>query len=159
MDKELLLGEVKREIEILEFKAGGNRYGIDINDVREILPNDIKFTHIPNAHPYIKGIIMPRDFIIPIIDIMKSLNLADTSNSEQRMVVVTSISNMNIAFLVDEVMGMHRTTTDHVSKPGKKLSTSVKDAVIAILNTEGSKIEILELRKLITNINPDIKLA
>lgn len=159
MDKELLLGEVKREIEILEFTVGGNHYGIDINDVREILPNDIKHTRIPNAHPYISGIIMPRDFLIPIVDIMKSLNLTDTSNSEQRMVIVTSISSMNIAFLVDDVIGMHRTTTANVSKPGKKLSTSVKGAVVAILNTDGRKIEILELRKLITDINPEVKLA
>ena len=159
MEKDILLGEVEREIEILEFTAGGNCYGIDIKDVREILPNDMRLTHIPNAHPYIKGIIMPRDFLIPIVDIMKSLNLTDTSNSEQRMVIVTSISSMNIAFLVDDVIGMHRTTTANVSKAGRKLSTSVKNAVIAILNTEGRKVEILELRKLITDINPELKLA
>ncbi len=159
MEKELLLGEETREIEILEFSAGGNRYGVDINDIREILPYDTKPTKIPNSHPNIKGLIMPRDFIIPIVDIMKSLKLADTSNSEQRLIIVTSINHMNIAFLVDDVIGMHRTTTAHVIKPGKKLSTPVKEAVVAILNTDGKKVEILELRKLITDINPDIKLA
>jgi two-component system chemotaxis response regulator CheV len=159
MEKELLLGEEKREVEILEFSAGGNRYGVDINDIREILPYDTKPTPIPNAHPYIIGIIMPRDFLIPIIDITKSLNIADTSYSEQRLVIVTSIGKMNIAFLVDDVMGMHRTTTDNMVKPGRKLTTSVKGAVVAILNTEGRKIEILELRKLITDINPEIKLS
>ncbi len=159
MEKELLLGEEKREIEILEFRAGGNRYGVDINDIREILPYDTKPTRIPNSHPYINGIIMPRDFLIPIVDIMKSLNIADTDNSEQRLVIVTSISKMNIAFLVDDVIGMHRTSTANIVKPGKKLSTPVKGAVVAILNTEGRKVEILELRKLITDINPEIKLA
>lgn len=159
MEKELLLGEEKREIEILEFRAGGNRYGVDINDIREILPYDTKPTRIPNSHPYMNGIIMPRDFLIPIVDIMKSLNIADTDNSEQRLVIVTSISKMNIAFLVDDVIGMHRTSTANIVKPGKKLSTPVKGAVVAILNTEGRKVEILELRKLITDINPEIKLA
>ena len=159
MEMELLLGEEKREIEILEFSAGGNRYGVDINDIREILPYDTMPTRIPNSHPYIIGIIMPRDFLIPIVDIMKSLNIADTDNSEQRLVIVTSINKMNIAFLVDDVIGMHRTSTANIVKPGKKLSTPVKGAVVAILNTEGRKVEILELRKLITDINPEIKLA
>lgn len=159
MEKELLLGEDKREIEILEFNAGGNRYGIDINDVREILPYDTKPTKIPNSHPFIKGVIMPRDFLIPIVDIMKSLEIADTSNSEQKLVIVTSISKMNIAFLVNDVVGMHRTSTANIVKPGRKLSTPVKGAVVAVLNTEGRKVEILELRKLITDINPEIKLA
>ena len=159
MEKELLLGEEVREIEILEFSAGGNRYGIDINDVREILPNDTKPTRIPNSHPYINGIIMPRDFLITIVDIMKNLNLSDTSNSEMKLIIVTSINSLNISFLVDDVIGMHRTTTANITKPGRKLTTTVKGAVSAILNVEGRKIEILELRKLITDINPEVKLA
>ncbi len=159
MEKELLLGEEKREIEILEFTAGGNCYGVDINDIREILPYDTIPTKIPNSHPYIIGLIMPRDFLIPIVDIMKSLKISDTSNIEQRLVIVTSISKMNIAFLVDDVIGMHRTSTEYIVKPGRKLSTPVKGAVVAILNLEGRKLEILELRKLITDINPDIRLA
>ncbi len=157
MDKELLLGEEKREIEILEFSTGGNSYGVDINDIREILPHDIKPTRVPNAHPYIDGMIMPRDFLIPIINTAKYLNLTETVDSEQKMVIVTSISNQNIAFLADDVVGMHRTTTANVTKPGKKLSTSVKGVVTAILNMEGRKIEILELRTIIADINPEIK--
>ena len=56
-------GEIK-ELEILEFKAGGNSYGVDINEIKEILPYQQKPTPIPNAHPYIEGMVMPRDFII-----------------------------------------------------------------------------------------------
>ena len=77
MEKELMLAEEKREIEILEFRAGGNAYGIDINDIREILPYDKKSRKIPNSHPYIEGVIMPRDFVIPIIDLVASLKLED----------------------------------------------------------------------------------
>ncbi len=157
MEMELLLGEEKREIEILEFSAGGNSYGVDINDIREILPHDIKPRRIPNAHPCIEGIIMPRDFLIPIINTVKYLKLTENTETEQQMVIVSSINNMNIAFLADDVVGMHRTTTANITKPGKKLTTTVKGVVTAILNIEGRKIEILELRKIITDINPEVK--
>ncbi len=157
MDKEMLLEDV-REVEILEFSAGGNRYGIDVKDVREILPYDTVPTRIPNSHPDIVGIIMPRDFLIPIVDIVKSLKISDKGNSEHKLIIVSSIQSLNIAFLVDDVIGMHRTTTVNISKPGRKLSTSLKGVVSAILNIDKRKIEILELRKLISDINSDIRL-
>ncbi|NLO08375.1 MAG: purine-binding chemotaxis protein CheW [Clostridiales bacterium] len=158
MEKELMLAEEKREIEILEFRAGGNAYGIDINDIREILPYDKKSRKIPNSHPYIEGVIMPRDFVIPIIDLVASLKLEDVDDEKLEMLIVTSIKDMNIGFHVDQVEGIYRTTTANISKPGRKLSTSVKGVVSGILTIDGKKIEILELRNIINDINSDIDL-
>lgn len=158
MEKELKLGEEMREIEILEFHAGGNSYGVDISDIREILPYDKEPRKIPNSHPYIEGIVMPRDFIIPIINLIASLKLEDVDDkkNENEMLIVTSIKNMNIGFHVDSVDGIHRTTTANITKPGKKLSTSVKNAVKGILILEDKEIEILEFRNIISDINPNI---
>lgn len=158
MEKGLLLGDEKRELEILEFIVGGNSYGIDINDIREILPYEQNPRRIPNSHLNIEGIIMPRDFLIPIVNVEKSLKLnkvEDTKNIE--MLIVTSIHNLNIAVHVDKVEGMHRISTAEVTKPGKKLSTPMKEAVVGILNKGDKKIEILEFRNIFTSINPEIK--
>jgi two-component system chemotaxis response regulator CheV len=159
MEKELMLAEEKREIEILEFQAGGNTYGIDIHDIKEILTYDKKPRIIPNSHPHIEGITMPRDFIISVIDLVASLKLEDVNVVENEMLLVSSINNLNIGFHVDNVNGIHRTTTANITKPGRKLSTSVKGVVTGILSLEGEKIEILELRNVITEINPDIVTA
>lgn len=158
MEKELMLSEEKREIEILEFRAGGNVYGIDINDIREILPYDKKPRKIPNSHPYIEGVVMPRDFLIPIIDLATSLKLEDVDNEKLEMLIVTSIKDMNIGFHVDCVEGIYRTTTANISKLDRKLSTSVKGVVTGILTIDGKNIEILELRNIINIIKPDIDL-
>lgn len=156
MDKESMLAENNRDIEVLEFRAGGFSYGIDINDIRELLPYDKKPRIIPNSHPYIEGVVMPRDFVITVIDLVASLKLEDVDDDKVEMLIVTSISDMNIGFHVDKVNGIHRTNTANITKPGRKLSTSVKGAVIGILTIDGRKIEILEFRKIINEINPDI---
>lgn len=156
MDKELMFAEEKKEIEILEFRAGGNSYGIDINDIKEIIPYDKVARTIPNSHPYIEGLVMPRDFIIPIIDLVESLKLEDVDDNNVEMLIVTSISNMNIGFHVDNVDGIHRSSTANITKPGRKLSTTVKGVVSGILNVDKKKIEILELREIIREINPEI---
>jgi len=155
MEKGILEGQIK-ELEFLEFKAGGNFYGINVNDIHEILPYNKQPTPVPNSHPLIEGIIMPRDFLIPIIDLVKSLNLVDVDNLKREMLIVTEFYNMNIAFHVDSVIGIHRVTNSDILKPGKKLSTSVKGVVIGIINSGDKKIELLELKTIIKEINPNI---
>jgi len=160
-----------KEIELLEFKAGGNSYGIDINDIREILPYNCKPTPIPNAHPFLEGMIMPRDFIIPIINFSASLLLdkkADDNNtsniengsfgSNDEMLIVTSIRNLNIAFHVDSVNGIHKVDTSLIEKAGKKVTSKQKNVIIGIYKTGERKIEIVDLRQIIRIINPNMYL-
>jgi two-component system chemotaxis response regulator CheV len=156
MERGSLNTEGKKEVEILEFSAGGNSYGIDINDIREILPFNQISARIPNAHPCIEGMIMPRDFLIPIVDTAKCLKLENVSAAKKSMLIVTSIKSLNIGFHVDDVIQMHRTDSEHISKPGRKLSTPLKKAIVGILKTRDKKIEILDFRTIINTINPDI---
>ena len=156
MEKDKQMNEVVKEIEVLEFRAGGNSYGINVNDIREILPYNKKPLSIPNAHPCIEGIIKPRDFLIPIIDLVKALNLEDVDDSKNEMLIVTGINNLNIAFHVDSVRGNHRAMSNEITKPGKKVSTSFKAAVDGILAHEDYKIEVLDYRRIITEVNPQV---
>jgi two-component system chemotaxis response regulator CheV len=151
-----ILDEQVINMEILEFKAGGNFYGININDVKEILPYNKKPTPVPNSHPFLEGLIMPRDFLIPIIDMVKSLNLTDLDDFKNEMLIITEFYDSNIAFHVDSVLGIHRVTSSNLSKPGKKLSTTVKNAVSSVLSIDDKKIELLDFKKIISDINANI---
>ena len=159
MEKDILGNGVAQEIEILEFRAGGNSYGVDVNDIREILPYQKKSLPIPNSHTNIEGIIKPRDFLITIVNFVKSLKLAETDELKTEMLIVTSISNLNIAFHVDSVKGIHRVMTTDITKPGKKVSTTLKGVVVGILAREDRKIEVVELRKIMNDINPQINVG
>ena len=143
-------------LELLEFIAGGNSYGINVKDIREILPYNKQPTTVPNSHPLIEGIIMPRDILIPIVDLVKSLNLVDIDNLKREMLIVTCFYDLNIAFHVDSVVGMHKITNSNIIKPGKKQSTSVKDVVSGIFKSGDKRIELLDLKVIIHEINPNI---
>lgn len=156
MEKDKIVNEAAKEIEILEFRAGGNSYGVDVNDIREILPYNTKPLTIPNVHTYIEGIIKPRDFLIPIVGFTNSLQLSDCDEVKNEMLIVTSINDLNIAFHVDSVKGIHMVSTADLTKPGKKLSTSLKNVITGILPRDDRKIEIIEFRKLINEINPQV---
>lgn len=159
MEKEFVFGGTTSEVEILEFRAGGNSYGMNISDVKEILSFNNISTPVPNAHPFIEGITMPRDFLIPIINFAASLKLTGMDTFKNDMLIVTGINDLNIAFHVDSVSGIHRVITSDITKPGKKLSTSQHEYIIGILTLEERIIEIVELRKIILDINPEVKVG
>lgn len=148
-------GEIK-ELEILEFKAGGNSYGVDINDIKEILPYNQEPTPIPNSHPDIEGMIMPRDFIIPIINLVQSLGLEYVASMREEMLIVTGIHDLNIGFHVDKVQGIHRVMSTEIKKPGKNVTTKLKDVIIGTFERKDTMIEILDFRNIISAINPNV---
>ncbi|MBR3599909.1 MAG: chemotaxis protein CheW, partial [Lachnospiraceae bacterium] len=72
MDNNILLESGSGELEVLEFVINGNHYGINVEKVREILTYQ-EITPVPNSHPCIEGIFMPRGDIITVIDLFQAL--------------------------------------------------------------------------------------
>ena len=72
MDSKILLENGTNELEILEFIVDGNYYGINVAKVKEII-GYLEPTPIPNSHPSIEGVFMPRDRMITAIDLMNCL--------------------------------------------------------------------------------------
>lgn len=157
MDKDVLFNSAITDLEILEFKAGGNTYGINLSDVQEILPYRQKPTSVPNSHPFIEGILMPRDILLSVVNFTSSLKLEDIDDNKNEMLIVTNVEN--IAFHVDSVAGIYRVLVEDIKKPGKKLSTNFKECVIGVVTKDDVKIELVDMRTIIKFINPTIKLA
>lgn len=156
MEKDKIVKEAVKEVEILEFRAGGNSYGINVSDIREILPYNKKPLPIPNAHPFIEGIIKPRDFLIPIVNLTKSIRLNETDEIKNDMLIVTGIQDLNIAFHVDSVRGIHRIMSSDIMQPGKKLTTSLRAAIAGIVSHGDYTIEVLDFRTIIHEVNPQV---
>ena len=68
MKTDILLESGTNELEILEFIVGNNHYGINVAKVKEILTMQ-PITPIPNAHPCIEGMFMPRGDIITVMNL------------------------------------------------------------------------------------------
>lgn len=156
MGRDNLVNEAVKEIEILEFRTGGNSYGINVNEIREILPFNTKPVQIANANPCIDGIIKPRDFLIPIINLAKVLRLVAVDEYRSEMLIVTSIGDLNIALHVDSVRGIHRVMSSEITKPGKKLTTTFTSAVEGIMAHDEDTIEILDYGCIFKEVNQEI---
>jgi two-component system chemotaxis response regulator CheV len=154
METNILLENGTNELEVLEFTIGQNHYGINVAKVREIIGYQ-SVTPVPNTHPSIEGIFMPRDNIITVISLAKQLNLSVTESLATDMMIITNFNKLDIAFHVQSVMGIHRVSWADIIKPEATLNTTESSVATGIIKIDGKLIIILDFEKIVTDISPE----
>lgn len=152
MDTNILLENGTNELEVLEFTLAGNSYGINVAKIKEII-NYTEVTPVPNSHPSIEGIFMPRDTMITAIDLKNCLQKG-TSTSEG-LFIITNFNQLDIAFHVDQVVGIHRVNWAEIIKPGSTVSNTEEGVATGIIKIDGKLIIILDFEKIVTDISPE----
>ncbi len=153
MDTNILLESGTNELEVLEFKVGKNFYGINVAKIREILLYQ-PVTPLPNAHPSIEGIFMPRDIMISVISLRKCLNITDEAENDG-LFIITNFNSLNTAFHVDEVLGIHRVSWEDIIKPDATISSDESGVSTGVIKLEDRLVVILDFEKIVTDINPE----
>ena len=153
MDTNILLESGTNELEVLEFKVGKNFYGINVAKIREILLYQ-PVTPLPNAHPSIEGIFMPRDIMISVISLRKCLNITDEAPNDG-LFIITNFNSLNTAFHVDEVLGIHRVSWEDIIKPDATISSDESGVSTGVIKLDDRLVVILDFEKIVTDINPE----
>ena len=152
MDTKILLENGTNELEVLEFLLDGNAYGINVAKVKEIISYQ-KVTPVPNAHPSIEGIFMPRETMITAIDLKNCLQRG--VSDEKGLFIITNFNKLDIAFHVDNVVGIHRVSWKDIIKPDSTVSTSEEGIATGIIKINDKLIIILDFEKIVSDINPE----
>ena len=152
MDTKILLENGTNELEILEFTLAGNSYGINVAKIREIIQY-MPVTPVPNAHPSIEGIFMPRDIMITAIDLKNCLGRGESE--PKGLFITTNFNKLDIAFHVETVLGIHRVSWRDIIKPDATISTTDETVSTGIIKKDGKLIIILDFEKIVCDINPE----
>jgi len=152
MDTNILLENGTNELEILEFILDGYSYGINVAKIREIIPYQ-RVTPIPNAHPSIEGIFMPRETMITAINLSNCLGHEDTLVGG--MFIITNFNQLNIAFHVEDVLGIHRLSWTELVKPDHSFGSLEETVITGVVKRDDHLIVLLDFEKIICDINPE----
>lgn len=156
MDSNILLESGTNELEVLEFVINGNHYGINVEKVREILTYQ-EVTPIPNSHPCIEGIFMPRGEIITVIDLFQALGFPNY-DKKNNFLIVTNFNNLNIAFDVQTVLGINRVSWSEVVKPDATVSSPGSGVATGIIKNRDNLLIILDFERIVEDICPETSL-
>ncbi len=152
MDSKILLENGTNELEILEFIVDGNAYGINVAKIREIIPYSV-VTPVPNSHPSVEGIFMPRDVMITAIDLQNCLQRGESK--KEGLFIITNFNKLDIAFHVASVVGIHRVSWTEIIKPDPTINTVEDGIATGIIKIDGKLIIILDFEKIVTDISPE----
>jgi two-component system chemotaxis response regulator CheV len=154
MDTGILLESGTNELEILEFMVGDNSYGINVAKIKEIIPYKVP-TPIPNSHPGVEGIFMPRETIYTVVDLAYCLNLPPSEVPKSDMYIVTNFNMLDVSFHVHKVVGIHRVTWADILKPDSTMNNQGNGVATGIIKFDTKLVVILDFEKIITDISPE----
>jgi len=102
------LQEQKERVDTVDFKMitfslAGKAYGVDIMNVKEIAKAD-KFTFVPNAASFVRGVYNLRGDIIPIIDLRQFFHLPQEKKTDgQENMLILRINEQVYGTIVDKI--------------------------------------------------------
>jgi purine-binding chemotaxis protein CheW len=91
-----------RAMQVIVFKLGNERYGVEISQVREII-RPAQITRIPNTPDFIEGVINLRGQITTIINLRKRFGLENKPIDNDTRIIVVEHNNSVIGMMVDSV--------------------------------------------------------
>jgi purine-binding chemotaxis protein CheW len=100
----------------LTFEFAGDRYGIDLMHITEIVGIQ-RITRLPEVPDFIKGVINLRGRIIPLLDMRLKFNKPTTEYDERTCVIIIEMQNLTAGFIVDKVADVITLGHDEISPP------------------------------------------
>ena len=163
----ILLEAGTNELEIVEFyleELDGpdkapykGHYGVNVAKVLEIIRLP-RITELPEVrHPAILGAFNLRSQIIPLVDLTLWLG-KERAPSDSTKVIVTEFNNVTTAFMVSGVNRIHRISWEEVEPPNAYVSAMTRNTITGVVKLEGRIIFLLDLERIVSDLNPDLAL-
>lgn len=106
--EQILLESGTNELEVLVFELGGQRFGVNVAKVREVILH-VDATPTPGQADTVKGVIRLRGSVLMVVDLHKHLKHKPVVQNEQDWkIIVTEFNGVTAAFEVEAVDSIYR---------------------------------------------------
>jgi len=134
-------------LQLVTFKLENEEFGVDILKVQEI-NKMMNITKIPNAPPFIEGVINLRGKIIPIIDLRKRLGFHNRVYDKSTRIIVVELDGLVLGFIVDSVSEVLRIPGNTIEPPPSIVAGIESDYIEGVGKLNDRLLILLELKKI-----------
>ncbi len=139
---------VVEELPYVTFALGQESFGINLQQVEEIIELP-PVTKVPDAPPYVLGVICLRDQVLPLLDFIQLLRVKDAVDAKPReMVILLNFGEAKLGIAVDDIQEIIRLREDEILPPPQTLSeneTSKFEGVVVRPDRMVSLIKVLNI--------------
>jgi purine-binding chemotaxis protein CheW len=89
--------------QVVIFRLDKEEFGAPIASVQEIVRVPENLIRVPQAPPFVEGVINLRGTVLPVIDLRRRLGLNEVERSDRQRIMVFLISGVRTGFIVDQV--------------------------------------------------------
>jgi two-component system chemotaxis response regulator CheV len=150
---DILLESGTNELEVLVFNLAGQRYGVNVAKVREvILP--VKATASPDQPEAVMGMFNLRGKVLPLVDLHDYFNLgpSEQTGPDNRRIIVTEFNGQMGAFRVDAVEHIHRMSWKNMREVPSIHEGANHFAVTGVTEINGKLILMLDFESIVDHI-------
>ena len=134
--------------ELIAFRIGAQEFCVDIMEVREIR-GWTPATALPQAPPYVRGVINLRGAVLPIVDLGARLGLGAAEPTARHVIMVAQVQNQVVGLLVDAVSDILTVTDDMIQPTPDVASDMVRAFVRGLLAIEGRMVSFISLDRVL----------
>lgn len=142
-------------LELISFEIAGQEFCIDTQAVREIRGWTVP-TRMPNAPPYVLGVINLRGVVMPVMDLRARLGLGETTPGSRHVYIVVQHDDRVVGLMVDAVQETFSVDPDMLQAPPAMDYGERGPLVDAILPIDGRMLARLVLGALLPEVGPDV---
>lgn len=135
----------------LTFTLRDRPYGIPIGKVKEInqLPD---ITPIPEAPPYVKGVLNLRGKIIPVTDLGDRFGFEEQAHSKETCIIVIETNQGLTGMIVDSVKEVLNFNDDCIEPPPQLGQAKDSNVILGMAKAENQVFILLDTHKIFSQI-------
>lgn len=150
--KDILLESGTNELEVLVFELGGQRFGVNVAKVREVILH-VDAVPTPGQAETVKGVIRLRGSLLTVVDLHKQLSRVPKYDDEtQWRIIVTEFNGTTAAFEVEVVDSIYRLSWEDV-RPVPDSGANGHTAVTGMAEVGEELIMMLDFESIYDTIN------
>jgi purine-binding chemotaxis protein CheW len=146
----------------LTFALGEEKFAIPVDNVQEVVEFG-QVTKVPNAPPYMIGIINLRGRVLPLLDTKLKLGLEATARTQKSRIMVLDIptaddKNLQIGAMVDVAREVVEISTSEIQDAPEFEDLKRSAPITGIVNNHGDITMIMDITK-VFSINEVIQIS
>ena len=130
------------------FRVGPAEYGVAASEVLQMESYE-GATPVPNAPPYLAGIVQVRGRVVPVVDLRVRFGLPPVDRTIDTRVVVVQLGERVVGLLADAAREVARLDPAQLRPPPPMIATQTHGVVRAIGQHAGRMVMLIDLDRLV----------
>jgi purine-binding chemotaxis protein CheW len=135
-------------MQVVVFGMGKELFGVGIEEVHEIVRVP-EITAVPDAPPFLEGMINLRGKILPVIDLRRRLRIAGAGRDKHTRVLITEDGGRLVGLLVDAVSEVIRVPAEAIEPPPEMISSIGVEYLSGVAKAGERLISLLDVRRVL----------